>query len=305
MIVGTTVFAAGALQPQVFYRRAMFARAAAHAALINDAASATVQLIGMLVCIAVGMLSATLALLVIAAGAITAAATGCLQLRRLLPLHVASRLGDHASHRHFGFPLAIAHVADFGYAQANTFLLAQMLSTAATGAFGATRVVMQPLYVFWTGISSMAVPDLSRTLQLHGRRHFAAKLASLALALVGATVLYCAVVVTWAEWILTTLYGTAYADQVPTLVTWSAVYLFTTFGAVATAGLLAVRKPVVKMWAHIAAATTTLPLSLFLIPAFGTVGAVGAIAVGAFVLASILLIHLIQTIRLSQGGPSA
>jgi O-antigen/teichoic acid export membrane protein len=111
------------------------------------------------------------------------------------------------------------------FSQGYIYLVAGMLDVTAVAAIAATRLLLMPMNLLSTGISSLMLPLASGWLNQHGATVLLRRLCLFAVGLAAATVLYFAVVWILRDWIFAVVLKKQFAQRDTLLILWGAIVL--------------------------------------------------------------------------------
>ncbi len=303
--LGTVLLVVALLMPVrlalEFARRAAFAEHRVGVALALDAAMASALVGGLAAALWSGRLTVVAAYGVygLACG-LPVAVWAVLRRRDLAPQRAAAR-ADAAEAWRFGRWIAGSRVALAGRETAMPWLLATLAGTASTGLFDAAGKVVGLTTPLLSGLSNVLTPSIAAAVARGGARDVRRVVWRSTTALVGAVAAVAAVLGVAGGPLLVLLYGDAFAGQGAVVAAFAASMVAEAAGIPADSGLWAIGRPNVGFVVHVAGFAAAVSAGLALVPPFGVVGAVAALALGK-TLASVLQIALFA--RYSAEAPT-
>jgi O-antigen/teichoic acid export membrane protein len=117
----------------------------------------------------------------------------------------------------------------WSFSQGYNYLIAGTLDVNAVAAAAATRILMMPVNMLSTGISSLMLPTASGWLLKHGARTVFTRLSLLAAALAGLALCYLAVVWVCRDWIFASLLHKQFEQRDLLLTLWSVIFVLMIF----------------------------------------------------------------------------
>jgi O-antigen/teichoic acid export membrane protein len=162
-----------------------------------------------------------------------AAATAGVLLSKLLwrhePWNVAGSRGILRQMIPVGAWTVAGGAIHWSFSQGYNYLIVGTLDVNAVAAAAATRILMMPVNMLSTGISSLMLPTASGWLQKHGARTVFSRLALLAAALSGLALCYLAVVWLCRDWIFANLLHKQFEQRDLLLTLWSVIFVLMIF----------------------------------------------------------------------------
>jgi O-antigen/teichoic acid export membrane protein len=250
-------FAAMAWQGQEFFRRIMYTEERPSGAFLNDTLSYGGQVLLVSLTLALGILSAGVAIIVIAVTSCIAAGFGFIQTRHSFDGRF--RMDYLRSNwRHSRWLVGVA-----GSSLINRhlwyYMLALLSGSAATATLAAVSILLRPIGILVTSIDTMLPTHLARRLSSSGRLHgFQAHRPAFLLApVIG---LYCLLIVPSGDYVLRFLYGDTYQNQTIPIFLLAVFYSLGYLQAILDSTLRALDQTRPLFVASIAAAVLTLTL---------------------------------------------
>jgi O-antigen/teichoic acid export membrane protein len=162
-----------------------------------------------------------------------AAATAGVLLSKLLwrhePWNVAGSRGILRQMIPVGAWTVAGAAIHWSFSQGYNYLIVGTLDVNAVAAAAATRILMMPVNMLSTGISSLMLPTASGWLQKHGARTVFSRLALLAAALSGLALCYLAGVWLCRDWIFANLLHKQFEQRDLLLTLWSVIFVLMIF----------------------------------------------------------------------------
>jgi O-antigen/teichoic acid export membrane protein len=162
-----------------------------------------------------------------------AAATAGVLLSKLLwrhePWNVAGSRGILRQMIPVGAWTVAGAAIHWSFSQGYNYLIAGTLDVDAVAAAAATRILMMPVNMLSTGISSLMLPTASGWLLKHGARTVFSRLALLAAGLAVLALCYLAVVWLCRDWIFTNLLHKQFEQRDLLLTLWSVIFVLMIF----------------------------------------------------------------------------
>lgn len=188
------------------------------------------------------------------------------------PIRITVSRAQAATLLRDSWPLVLSGLAVVVYMRTDQVMLAGMLGEEAVGTYAAAARISEAWYVLPTTVAYVLGPALLRLGDPNAPGYLKA-LFSATRKLVGLTLVAALGVTAGAGWIVTTIYGSAYADAAPVLALhfWSAI--FVTLGVLQSLWFVATNQTRISFYRTLTGAAVNVFLNLLLIPAYGAVGA--------------------------------
>ena len=218
------LFACIAVLKREYFRTALFAHRRAHDVLRGDMLY--------VVLLVAGAALATLTPIPAAIAAATMALAALVAARML-----ASALKRNEAWNDWGFPRILQEIAPtagwatagaaihWAFSQGYSYVVAATLDITAVAAIASTRLLLMPINLLSTGVSSLMLPTTSSWLGNHRARTVFARLLALAFGLMFAASVYLGVMWLSRDWIFTTVLRKQFEHRDELLLLWSAVSL--------------------------------------------------------------------------------
>lgn len=298
LLLALTV-AVPAWQLQEFARRAFYTKGQLRSAFLNDLMSYGGQLALVLLLIHQRLLTAPMALYVIAGTSAVAAFAGFWSIRRQLRGHLS--LGAFRESWAISKWLSAATLTSWLASQMYPVLTAAIVGVSATGVLRALQNLIAPTQVLANAFQMVVTPQASREHALGGSRAAGVFLARGSMLLLIPLLLYFILVGAFARPLVSFFYSPAYAIEASLIWPLCLAYMLSYAGRVLGIGLAASQDTRPLFYAQIAAAATTFSLGLVLLHAYGLRGA----ALGAAATQAVLVACLAWFLRRRRGTPGA
>jgi len=122
------------------------------------------------------------------------------------------------------FWVAVGSVIHWSFSQGYSYVVAGTLGLQAVAAIAATRMLMMPVNLLSTGLSSMMLPVSSRWLKDHGPTHVFKRLAQISLALASLSVLYTGLIWVLRHWIMGSVLNKHFEGSDALIIYWSIAF---------------------------------------------------------------------------------
>jgi O-antigen/teichoic acid export membrane protein len=180
----------------------------------------------------------------------------------------------------------LSHLGYSGYNFGVQAILAALAGPAAVGVFHACRTLVQPLATLTTAMDSIDKPRAAAALVAGGPRAMRRVLARSMCRVAALALPFLAVVALGADTWLALAYREQYAGQAAVVALWCVVTLCSLGSQPVESGLYVARRTRALFFGRAVAALASLASAVPLISAYGTAGALGAMALG-FALAAV------------------
>jgi O-antigen/teichoic acid export membrane protein len=271
-------------QLQEFARRVLYTEERYRAAFVNDLVSYGGQIAGIAALWSTGELSASRALLVVAATSALAACFGFWQLRRSL-----ARKFDRGFVREnwaFGKWIGGALLAAAVSAHAYFYVAAALLGAAASGALKAAQTLLGPLNVVLLFLNTVLPIRFARTLAEGGEEGVRSQLKSVNLLVAPFLFAYCAIAALFAAPLMRFVYGDHYGKYGTVVVLFAAYYVISYVAYLFSAAITAKRRTRDIFVGNVYGAATTLAFGWIFIETLGVEGAVVGMTVAVALVAA-------------------
>jgi O-antigen/teichoic acid export membrane protein len=224
LLILAAVAAAVAGLKREYFRTALFAHRRSHDVLRGDLYYVVLLVIGASIA-TLTPVPAAVAIGTMGLAALVAASFLAASLRRNEAWNEQGSpgiLGEIAAGAGWATSGAAIHWA---FSQGYTFVVAATLNVAAVATIAATRLLLMPINLLSTGISSLMLPTTTGWLRDHPVRTVFARLLAVALAIGCAAFLYIAVMWLARDWIFATVMRKSFEHRDQLLLLWAAVSL--------------------------------------------------------------------------------
>lgn len=273
-----------------FVRRVLFTRSAAVTVLVLDVIAYGGQIALLLVLWQMDRLTATSALLAIAAASGCGLGAGLWQIRGHLGGAPTSQ-SIRATFREnwvFGRWLLGSAVAYWLSTQLYPILTAGFVGVAATGGLRAAQTLLGPTHILLKGIESMGPSRGARAYETGGTNALRHSLQALAVPGGIAMVAYCGTVAIFAGPLVRLLLGDGYESYAWLVRVFALYYVFSFLNAVASIALRSMGITAPMFLAQGASAAVVLTLGVAAVYTFGLVGSAAGVVMSGAMLAAIL-----------------
>lgn len=280
-----------------FARRSMLAQLEVASVVRLDATAAAVQIIGLSVLASTGLLTATSALLVIAAGSLFVALGWLNSSRtsriihwRLVMLYVRRNL-------RLGGWLVGAQIVGVLHSMVPTLMVAMLVNTTATGVFVAYlnfALLANPLML---AVANLLTPRTAQALKVEGIGAAARVVRNAALAMSGVLGCYCGLLAVWGDRVVALVYGTDFAGHRRMLIALGACTIAWSVSLAFAAGLSALRHAR-ESFVATSIGTSVSALSIFLmVRGWSVGGAAAGLLAGSTVAAALHILFFVLRYR--------
>ncbi len=224
MLLMATIVAILAVLKREYFRTALFAHRRAHDVLRGDMLFVVMLLVGAFIA-TLTPLPAVVATATMALSALVAASLLSASLKRNEAWNeqgMPGILGQIAAGAGWATSGAAIH---WLFSQGYTYVVAATLDVAAVAAIASTRLLLMPINLLSTGISSMMLPVTSGWLHVHGVRVVFGRLLAVAFAIGAAATVYLGVMWLSRDWIFAGVLRKQFEHRDELLLLWSAISL--------------------------------------------------------------------------------
>jgi O-antigen/teichoic acid export membrane protein len=274
-----------AVTPQLllreFVRRISFAHLQISSVLLLDVAIAVIQISGLGLLFINGWLSAFNVYLVMGLACTIAGGVALLRMRGIFSFAFDRVIPELKRSWQLGRWIAASKLTVMVQSYAAHWLLAVLASTALTGIYSASMVVLLAANPFVIGIGNILEPRAAQAMSQGGVRHMNQVVWNATLLLGLVMGLYCVLVIISGGSIVAWLYkGSEYANQGPTVAVLALAALVSAWETGAVHGLRILERPDLSFRAGFLSLGITLVLGFLLIRPLGTLGAACSILAG-------------------------
>ena len=278
-LLATLTFAGVAWQLQEFVRRVLYTEERTGDAFLNDIVTYAGQAVVLAAIVAVGALSAPLALVVIGATSLAGVGVGVAQIRPSLSRVLdADAIRDNFA---MGKWLAAAEAAHWTSTQIYLYVAALLLGPVAAATIRATQVLFGPLRIILTFLYSVLPVSFSRARAGGGRDALHREVSRAYVVVVPVLIAYCLPLALLAAPVLRILYHDKYGDDAGVVVLTSLQYFFVCLVPIVSS-LLQVQGLARHLFLiQVYVSAISVPFGWLLVRALGVEGAVIGMTIGA------------------------
>ncbi len=264
-----------------FVRRFAFAHLQILSVLALDVALAVIQIGGLMILLLNGWLSAFSVYLVMGMACAIAGGVTLLLMKADFSVGLARVIPELKRSWLLGRWIVASRVTALFQTYAVYWLLALLVSTAQTGIYSASMVVLLAANPFVIGIGNILEPRAAQAMAEGGVRELSRVVWKATLLLGGVMGLYCVLVVFAGGSIVAWLYqGSEYANQGPTVAVLALAALVNAWETGAVHGLRVLERPDLSFRGGFLSLGITLVVGILLVRPLGTLGAACAILAG-------------------------
>ena len=271
--------------------------------LLIDLGTAVVQIGCLLTWAVLGKLTATTALVAMAAGGAAGASILLVQAKRQMRFRWHAVRAHSRDAFHFGKWLCGARLTSVLNSYVVLYLLGLMVGLDAVGGFTAAFVLIAAANPLLMGFTNVLAPRTAHAWAAGGAASLRAVVFPATIWLTAVTAVFSAAVALGAGQIMSFLYGPLYAQYAHVGAVLTASLLAGIIGVPSDHGLRAAQRPKASLTANAAGLVVTITLTLVLVPFAGPVGAAYAMTLGCAVSAVLRCAAFVRLTRV-QTGPS-
>lgn len=281
-------FASFSFQGQEFFRRMLFTQQRVRDAALNDLFCHCLQVIGLVIILRLGRLSACNAFWIILLSTALGTVYGFYQCKGLISTDLADFKKVVRENWDYGKWLLTSMLTQWVSGQIYVFAAAGFLTVAAAGVIGAARNIFGLLNMVVNGLRSFIVPYASKRFmasRLAFLKEFTNKLFLLGTA---GVIIYCLIVTLASQSILDYLYKGHYKGYGYVLVLFAIQSLFAFLNFPSSIGLLILRKTKSILYGNLFSCIATVMVAIPMVRYWGLYGACVGMIITQAILASAL-----------------
>jgi len=258
-----------------YARRVCFAHLRMKTALLVDSAAGALQLAGIILLMALGLLSVGRAYLVAGLACALAAALGLALLRRQFAVRLSRAASDLARNWKVGRWMLASTIGATASAELYPWFLVAFHGAAATGVWAACSRVVFLANPFLMGLANLLGPQAAHA-YARGRAHLDRMVVKAAAVVVAAMLVFFIAMLLFGGWLLQLMYPDKYVGWDPVVAVLALRHVLAALSLPVNCALLAIERADVVFKSYIAGAALAFGLGVPLTRAFGVSGAAWA-----------------------------